>query len=228
MEELLNKKTAFHIHTGYSYDSFLDPKKIIENLLKNDYEQVVITDHNSIQGALEAKEYSQKQYRGKLQVIIGEEISTDIGDIIGFPIEKEIKQNNHINCMNEIKNQGGFICLPHPYKEHNYLEIHKTNFLKQIDFVEIFNSRLDQYLNEFAERYANYYKKKMIIGSDAHLKNELNNTCFLFKNQIFEIKILEKKYSSIMNIRKSQSIKYFKQREYLKASKYYFLRLCSK
>ena len=108
------KNLVFHVHTKYSYDSRLEPQYIVDFLVKANIHQVIITDHNEILGALEAKEYAEKKYPDKLEVIIGEEIKTDIGDIIGFPLYEKIIPGNHNTVIKEIQTQNAFVCLPHP------------------------------------------------------------------------------------------------------------------
>lgn len=228
MEKLLNKKTAFHVHTNFSDDSNLKPEDLVDFLVKKNFEQVIITDHNEIQGALIAKNYCESKYGDDFTVIIGEEVSTDIGDIIGFPLTKKIIPTDAKDCFKQIKSQGGFVCLPHPYKEHDLFEIHQKWFIDNLDFVEVFNSRLNSNLNKYANNYARSYKKMQIIGSDAHLLNELNNTSFKFKIGIDELIVLHKSYSETKDIRKSQFIKYYSKKEYLKCFKYFLLQIINK
>ena len=223
MEKLLNKKTAFHIHTKYSIDSNLNPEDIVDFLIMNKYDQVVITDHDSIEGAIVAKEYSQSRYGDKFHVIIGEEISTDIGHIIGFPLQNLITQNNYEECFSKIKEQNGFICLPHPYKQHDMFDIHIPSVVDSIDFVETFNSRVTQDQNRYASKYADYFKINKIIGSDAHIHEELNNTSFSFTTPGFKIRITKNGYSNIKNIRTSQYVKYRKLKHYPRMLKYFIL-----
>lgn len=223
MVELLNKKTAFHVHTNFSYDSNLKPEDLVDFLIKKDFKQVIITDHDDIEGALVARNYAKSRYGDKFKVIIGEEVSTNIGDIIGFPLTKKITTKDAKDCFKQIKNQGGFVCLPHPYKEHNLFEIHQKWVIDNLDFVEVFNSRLNPNLNKYAYNYARFYEKMQIIGSDAHLISELNNTSFKFKSNVKDLHPIHKKYASIKDIRKSQFIKYYSRNDYFKCLKYFIL-----
>ena len=148
--DIFNKKIVFHIHTKYSHDSNLEPALIVDTLFKGNISAAIITDHNSIQGAIEAKSYAEKKYGDKFNVIVGEEVKTDIGDIIGFPLKDEIQLVDHLEVISNIKSQGGYVCLPHPYKSHNLLRIHDSDFIELIDFIEIFNRR---FKTEAAESY---------------------------------------------------------------------------
>jgi predicted metal-dependent phosphoesterase TrpH len=227
MEILKNSKTVFHVHTYHSIDSFLKPSVLVDVLYKANIDNVIITDHNSIKGAMEAKAYTEEKYRSKLNVIIGEEVKTDIGDIIGFPIKEEINLKDHKKVIDEIKAQGGYVCLPHPYKSHDMLQIHDNQFIDTLDFIEVFNSRISQKQNQSAQEMANKFKKKKIVGSDAHLKKELLNTFIVF-NDNFEIEDYSTSYTSKRNLRTSQMIQDIKQKNIPSVIKYLSLAFLNK
>ena len=227
MEILKKSKTVFHVHTYHSIDSFLKPKVLVDVLFKAKIDNVIITDHNSIRGALEAKAYAEKNYTNKFNVIIGEEVKTDIGDIIGFPIKDEIQLKDHKKVIDEIKKQGGFACLPHPYKSHNLLKIHEQQFIDSIDFIEIFNARVSKKLNEYAKEMASYYNKNTIIGSDAHVKGDLLNASFIFNNSL-EIQECSAIYTTKRNFRLSQLVQNLKEKNIVGIVKYFSLSLINR
>jgi predicted metal-dependent phosphoesterase TrpH len=227
MEELKNKIITFHVHTKYSYDSMLNPKEVVDFLFEKGIKGVIITDHDSISGAKIAKDYAIKKYGPEFKVIIGEEISTDVGDIIGFPLKKKIRPGNYEAVLKEIKKQKGFCVLPHPFNTHNLPEIHKKSFLTKIDFIETFNSRCNHDQNFLANNLANLHNIKKINGSDAHLRNELENVSFEFDNNFLAKKIL-KKHSKKSNVRISQMIKNYKKKKFIKVLKYLILYFMNK
>jgi len=227
MEILKKSKTVFHVHTYYSIDSFLKPNVLVDVLCKAKIDNVIITDHNSIRGAIEAKAYAEEEYSNNFNVIIGEEVKTDIGDIIGFPIKHEIQLKDHKKVIDEIKKQGGLVCIPHPYQSHDLLQIHDHHFINTIDFIEVFNSRISKRQNQFAEDMANKFNKKKIIGSDAHLKNDLLNTFIVFNNN-FEIENYSANYTTKRNIRTSQMIQDIKRKNVPGVIKYFSLALLNK
>ena len=69
-----------HIHTNRSPCALLKPREIEAVALKRGLNCVAITDHNTIEGALEVRSYASNC----LKVIIGEEIKTRQGEIIGY------------------------------------------------------------------------------------------------------------------------------------------------
>ena len=53
-------KYDLHIHSKYSYNGILEPKDILKIAIKRGSDGIAITDHNTVKGALEAKnEYDQ-------------------------------------------------------------------------------------------------------------------------------------------------------------------------
>ena len=63
-------RVDFHCHTRYSKDSLTTPEKLLEACKRKGLDRVVITDHNTIAGALHAQKLDPQR------VIVGEEIMT--------------------------------------------------------------------------------------------------------------------------------------------------------
>jgi len=220
--DISNKKINFHIHTKYSFDSNLEPIFIVDHLVKNGYEIAIITDHNSIRGAIEAKDYALKKYEDRIDVIIGEEIQTNVGDIIGFPVKTKVEPGDYKKVIKDLKNQGAMLCLPHPYKSHNLFQIHNESFICDFDFVEVFNARIPDDLNSFAKELNNKFHKKAIIGTDAHVSSDLLNCSFVYDVN-FNFITIETKKTCIRNIRQSQFLSSLKAKKIRGMIKYLFL-----
>src|SRR5512135_1454739 len=77
-------RTEFHCHTMYSKDSLTPPRRLVETCRRKQIDRVVVTDHDTITGALKAKEIDPER------VIIGEEIMTTRGEILASFMTKEI------------------------------------------------------------------------------------------------------------------------------------------
>ena len=67
-----------HSHTIYSRDSLFKPGQILRACDRKGIDLIAVTDHNSIEGALKAKEIAPER------VIIGEEIFTSKGDTLVY------------------------------------------------------------------------------------------------------------------------------------------------
>lgn len=155
-----------HVHSKYSKDSINDPKWIIKIAKKKGLTGVAITDHNTIRGSLIAKKANKDT---DFEIILGEEIKTDIGDIIGLWIAEEIKSRNWEEVIDEIHSQGGIAVLPHPYRGHKLIE----EVAKRVDVIEVLNARTPKQLNRKAYELAVKLHKGFSAGSDAHVPFEI-------------------------------------------------------
>lgn len=158
----------FHTHTYHSYDSLMKPEKILRIAKARGLDGIVICDHNTIKGGLETKRLNKDR---DFTVIVGAEIATDAGDITGIFLTKEIESRMFDDVVREIKQQGGKTILNHPYKGH---DLSKIDF-SMIDYIEGYNSRLDQEHNNRAIQLAQKHNIQVIAGSDAHLYAEIAN-----------------------------------------------------
>jgi len=130
-------KLDLHIHSKYSSDGVLDPEKIVKIAIKRELNGVAITDHNTIIGGLKAKKYETEDFK----VIVGSEISTEKGEIIGLFLKEEIKSKDVQEVVSEIKEQNGIIVIPHPFDALRHSAFHPTDEdAKFIDCIEGFNS----------------------------------------------------------------------------------------
>ena len=166
-------KYDLHIHSKYSSDGILEPEKIIKMAIKRGLNGIAITDHNTIKGGLEAKKYETEDFK----VIVGTEISTGKGELIGLFLEEEVKSKDVSDVVLEIKERNGIVIIPHPFDELRRSAFHPTEEdAKYIDCIEGFNSRcVFQRYNEKAVEFAMKYDLTITAGSDAHFSNEIGN-----------------------------------------------------
>ncbi len=135
-------KADLHIHSTYS-DGRDSPDEIVDAALGK-VQVIAITDHNEIKGAFKAKEYALK-HRIKLDVVIGEEISTKNGHIIGlFLKDKIIPGKTAMDTIEEIHKQEGLAVAPHPFSfikfnAMGYDPINKILKDLDLDAIEIIN-----------------------------------------------------------------------------------------
>lgn len=162
-----------HIHSKYSYDSFMSPENIIKIAKKRKLNGIAITDHNTIKGGLEAKKFNKNS---DFIIITGTEIHTEYGDIIGLFINEEIKKKNFLDVVEEIKSQSGISILAHPYRGFSSPE----KIIDKVDFVEGFNARSNNEKNTMAIKLAAEYNKSVTAGSDAHSFFEIGNGITIF------------------------------------------------
>jgi len=171
-------KACFHIHTKYSFDSLMHPKKILKICKQLGADVVYITDHNTIRGSLEAKKYEKEI---GIKVILGIEIKTQYGDIIGVNLTEEILTRDFEEVLDEIKSQGGISILPHPYRGHKKVEY----LASKVDLIEVWNGHSTPEENQKALELTVKFRKPPVVGSDAHLYSELGNAMMRF-NSLFD------------------------------------------
>ena len=165
-------KTEFHCHTIYSKDSLVSPVRLIETCRRKGIGRVIITDHNTIAGAVEAKKIAPDL------VVVGEEIMTTKGEILAAFVREEIPAMlSPEEVIGRLRDQGAFISISHPFdftrrghwQEDNLLEI-----FPQIDAIETFNARcLLPRMNQQAQVFARMHDIASTVGSDAHTLFEL-------------------------------------------------------
>lgn len=165
-------KYDLHIHSKYSSDGFLNPEKIVKIAIKRGLNGIAVTDHDTIKGGLEAKKYETENFK----IIIGSEVSTTKGEIIGLFLEQEIQSTDYYEVVDEIKDQNGIVVVPHPFDGwRNSASLTKKDY-KLVNNIEIFNSRCveDKY-NQKASLFAKNNNLGVTGGSDAHFANEIGN-----------------------------------------------------
>ena len=172
-------KLDFHVHTKYSNDSLMS-LETFHKICKKKGLFPVITDHDTIKGAVEYK-------RRFGNCIIGEEIHTAQGDLLGLFLNEEIpKKIDVYDAVDRIKRQGGLVYMPHPF------DIVRSSTLKVHDFkadiVEVFNARvmLDKY-NKMAEEYADKHGLLKAAGSDAHFAAHVG-ICYVEMDAFADVK----------------------------------------
>jgi hypothetical protein len=170
-------KYDLHTHSKYSYDSSLDPEKMIQIAKKKSLSGIAITDHNTIKGGLTALKNNRDK---NFDIIVGTEIKTEIGDIMGLFLNEEITIRNLDEVIDEIRSQGGLVVLPHPYRQFSFPE----KIVDNVDIIETFNARSKKIHNRKAQQLAEKYKKPIIAGSDAHLGFEIGRGVTVVENDL--------------------------------------------
>lgn len=175
-------KYDLHVHSKYSIDGYIEPKVIFQTARKMGLSGVAVTDHNTIQGGIEAKKYETDD----LKVIVGSEIETNRGEVIGLFLSEEIKSNIFPDVVQEIKDQNGLVITPHPFDDIRGNGIKPTSDdIQLVDCVEVYNSRclLERY-NRQANEFAQANKLKISAGSDAHFAREIGKAGIIVKSEI--------------------------------------------
>lgn len=175
-------KVDLHTHSIMSFDGSISEKDYRQILESGKLDFVAITDHNTI-------EFAQKLQK-KLgdKIIVGEEITTQEGDIIGlFLAEKTEPGLTLSEAIQEIHRQKGLVYMPHPCDtlRKGIGEKLLLKYKKGIDIIEGFNARMIvRSYNLKAQEFARKCTMPMGVGSDAHTKYGLGSA-YVLVDEIF-------------------------------------------
>ncbi|NTU74581.1 MAG: PHP domain-containing protein [Anaerolineaceae bacterium] len=169
-------KIDFHSHTRFSKDSLAEISQLIEKANKIGLDKIIVTDHNTIVGALIAQEMFPDK------IIVGEEILTTRGELLACFLTREVPKGlEPAEAIRQLKAQGAFISVSHPFDlaRHGWLPQDLDAIINDVDAIEVFNARcLRQETNRKAMEYARLHNVPGTVGSDAHMVSELG-TAFL-------------------------------------------------
>jgi predicted metal-dependent phosphoesterase TrpH len=161
-------KVAIHLHTHYSHDSNVSPPALVAAARRAGVECIAITDHDEIEGALEARAL------GELRVIVGEEISSADGHLIGLFLERRVPPGlPGERTIDEIHAQGGLALAPHPFCTlcPNSLQDAVRPLAPRLDAVEVYNSQNPLFWQDSrAAAFARRAGLQAYAGMDAHLR----------------------------------------------------------
>ena len=164
-------KLDLHVHSKYSFDCKLELSAILKYAEKIGLDGVAIVDHGTMKGGEKAKKISKN-----IEIIIGAEIMTDRGEVLGYFLNEEIKTKNFLDVCDEIKAQDGMIVLPHPFDIFRHGVTPSEKDVEFIDGIEILNSRcLLNKFNKKAQQFAFKHELIATAGSDAHTLGEIGH-----------------------------------------------------
>jgi hypothetical protein len=170
----------FHCHTSFSRDSLTHPADLVRHARRKGLDRVVVTDHNTIRGALAAQALDPER------IIIGEEIMTTRGELLAAYLLEEIPaQLTPREALRRLKDQGAFISVSHPFDEirsGGWKEADLLEILPEVDAIEVYNSRcMFAGFNRRAGKFAEAHGLAGTVGSDAHALFELGRSLLLLE-----------------------------------------------
>lgn len=164
-----------HLHTNFS-DGLDSPRDVVHAAHRGNIDLIAVTDHDTIEGALRARSYASTRGDLGVEVVVGEEISSLNGHIIGLFLDEFIPPRLTARRTVElIHAQGGLAVLAHPY--HAYTGRFRgfpkaCDLLPGIPFdaVETVNrdNALSVWSQPAAERLARRHGLATLGVSDAH------------------------------------------------------------
>ncbi len=162
-----------HSHTMWSGDSTTTPDEIAAAVAEAGIDVLCITDHNAIKGAVDLVD------RLACRVIVGEELRTHAGEIIGLFLRERIPVGVQPDeAARAIRAQGGIVYIPHPFDpmRHNISESALDALIGGglVDAIEVINAKTSlRSLNERAASIAAAHELAAGAGSDAHVPDAI-------------------------------------------------------
>lgn len=173
-------KVDLHTHTNASFDCWVDPKSFAKRGEELGLGAVAITDHAGIDGALRVRDLNPS-----FQVIVGQEILSRQGEIIGLFLKEPIPNRlSAEETCDRVHEQGGLTTLPHPFAFFalDRLKIKKhPDILKKIDLIETLNARNLARHDRPAAALARKHGITTYAGSDCHMLRDLGNAYQLMR-----------------------------------------------
>ena len=134
-----------HCHTSASFDSLASPRAVVAAAARRGLTHLAITDHDTIEGALEARDAAP----AGLTVLVGEEIRTRDGDLIAVFLSRAVPPGlSAAETIAAVREQGGLVGIPHPFDRFRG-SLSKGEALRglealasTVDWVESWNARL--------------------------------------------------------------------------------------
>jgi predicted metal-dependent phosphoesterase TrpH len=164
-------RAEFHCHTVYSRDSSNRLPQLLQAAEERDIRRLAITDHNTIQGALLAREMDPER------VVVGEEILTTQGELLAYFLTEAVPGRlSPMETIERLKKQNAFIVVPHVFdrRRHGWRMRDLEEILPFVDALEVFNARcLSSRINRLGREFAAERGFAMTAGSDAHSTVEL-------------------------------------------------------
>jgi hypothetical protein len=159
-------KVDLHTHSVASPDGGISANQYAHALATGLLDVIAVTDHDQIDFAL--------RLQGELgdRIIVGEEIMTNSGEIVGLHLTSHIKPGlSPLETVKQIKEQNGVVYIPHPFETvrkglpADVLE----ELVDYIDIIEVCNGRAFlQNRHTKSAIFAKLHRLRAAASSDAH------------------------------------------------------------
>jgi predicted metal-dependent phosphoesterase TrpH len=128
-----------HTHSEASIDGGLSPENYADILREEKLDVIAITDHDRIDFA-----QGLQKALGEDRIIVGQEISTTDGDIVGLYLKEKIEPGlTAQKAIDAVKSQDGLVYIPHPYEKvrHGIKKDVLLEIIDKVDIIEAHNGR---------------------------------------------------------------------------------------
>jgi predicted metal-dependent phosphoesterase TrpH len=157
----------------WSGDSTTTEDELVDAVVASAIDVLCITDHHAIDGA------RQLRHALPCRVVVGEEIRSTQGEIIGLFLSERIPFGlTPHDTAARIREQGGVVYIPHPFDpmRRNLVEPALEQLVAEglVDALEVRNAKtsLDS-LNRRAQSFVETHALAAGAGSDAHVPDAI-------------------------------------------------------
>ncbi|MEI8307363.1 MAG: CehA/McbA family metallohydrolase [Chloroflexales bacterium] len=169
-------KADLHIHTTAS-DGAATVRELLAHVARTDLRVIAVTDHDTISAALEAQQMAGAY---GVEVIVGEEVSTQEGHLLVLFLEQELPPGRPLaETVAAARAQGALVIAPHPFGflVNSLGRTGPLGFGRRaapawatfVDAVESFNAGLwSPRNNALAAQFAAAHGLPVVGGSDSH------------------------------------------------------------
>ena len=172
-----------HVHTSASFDSLASPDAQVRAAAARGLTHLAITDHDTIDGALAARDYVEREGL-PVTILVGQEVKTSSGDLIAVFLTEAIQSGlAPAAAIAAVRAQGGLVGIPHPFDrfrgsllagssgsgEPRETDPGPADLAPLVDWVEVHNARI--MVGDGNERAAAFAREHDLAGvavSDAH------------------------------------------------------------
>jgi anti-anti-sigma factor len=185
----MQSRADLHMHTTFS-DGTLEPEDILNYYAVHPGISVIaITDHDTLDGALRVRDHREQHpdVYGALDVIVGEEVSSRDGHIVGLFLESLVPSGlSAADTVARIHEQDGLAIAVHPYT--HLMEFAGLKGVGDLictlpfDAVETRNANITElYSNLWAQRQARRHGLCEVGSSDGHFDDAIGRCYTLFE-----------------------------------------------
>ena len=140
-------RVDLHLHSHFSHDGRSSLQELIDRARECRIDRLALTDHNTIEGALNFVRLAPEL------AIAGEEVKTLEGEVIGLFITSRVSPFlAPEEAMDQIHGLGGLTYMPHPLDRHraNFRAERLVELAGRIDIIETYNPWCDATANRAA------------------------------------------------------------------------------
>jgi len=184
-------KADLHIHSDHS-DGLASIPEIMDYVqYRTDLSVIAITDHNTIEGAVQARELSRHY---NFDVVVGTEVSSAEGHILGLFVEEDVAPGmSPAETIKAIEEQGGVAVIAHPFSNKGVFGPLGRNVFAQaaqdgaFHALEVYNSLpFLVWANSLAAKLAGGNGIALTGGSDAHVLEAVGKGYTVFRGSTSE------------------------------------------